>query len=335
MVSSEGSEYKPNGEPEMKTFASIAAGLVAAASALVLISPAHAQATRTWVSGVGDDVNPCSRTAPCKTFAGAISKTAAGGEINCLDPGGYGAVTIIKSITIDCYYTEGGALAGGNGIVVNLPAATDVVVLRGLDIFGVNPPSNGIRFIASGTLHVQNCRIKRFNAANSNGISFAPTGAAELFVSDTVISENGNGTTGAGIQIQPTGTGSAKVVINRVQVNNNIVGIRADAPATGGPINVSIDNSETSGNAFHGIVALTSGPSVQFLVNNTTSSQNADQGIRASGNANAIIRIGNSTITGNGTGTLTALGAQILSYGNNRINGNTVDGPNPPDIPEQ
>src|SRR6187200_87947 len=100
-------------------------------------SIAQAQATRTWVSGVGDDVNPCSRTAPCKTFAGAISKTAAGGEINCLDPGGFGAVSIIKSMTIDCDYTEGGALAGGNGIVVNAGAA-DVVKLRGLDIFGVN-----------------------------------------------------------------------------------------------------------------------------------------------------------------------------------------------------
>ena len=138
------------------------------------VTPASAQATRTWVSGVGDDVNPCSRTAPCKTFAGAISKTAAGGEINCLDPGGFGAVTIIKSMTISCPYTEGGALAGGNGIVVNLPASTDVVYLRGLDIFGVNPPSNGVRFIGQGTLHIEDSVIRRFNAANSAGISFAP-----------------------------------------------------------------------------------------------------------------------------------------------------------------
>src|ERR1700709_1522823 len=81
---------------------------------------AYAQATRTWVSGVGDDVNPCSRTAPCKTFAGAISKTAVNGEINCLDPGGYGAVTIPKSMTIDCRHTFGSILnAGTNGI--NIP----------------------------------------------------------------------------------------------------------------------------------------------------------------------------------------------------------------------
>ncbi|MGZ8305875.1 MAG: hypothetical protein ACXWU6_04665, partial [Allosphingosinicella sp.] len=138
-------------------------------------TPAAAQATRTWVSGVGDDVNPCSRTAPCKTFAGAISKTAAGGEINCLDPGGFGAVTIIKSMTISCPYTEGGALAGGNGIVVNLPLATDSVVIRGLDIFGVNPPSNGVRFINQGSLHIEDSVIRRFNAANSFGVSFQPS----------------------------------------------------------------------------------------------------------------------------------------------------------------
>src|ERR1700744_4109779 len=97
------------------------------------LAPAHAQATRTWVSGVGDDANPCSRTAPCKTFAGAISKTAAAGEINCLDPGGFGAVTITKSISIVCDFTEGGVLsAGTNGIVVNGAGAD--VFLSGLDI---------------------------------------------------------------------------------------------------------------------------------------------------------------------------------------------------------
>src|SRR3954470_18938633 len=88
---------------------------------LAFASASHAQATRTWVSGVGDDVNPCSRTAPCKTFAGAISKTAVNGEINCLDPGGMGTVTITKSITLDCTGTFGSILAAGtNGIIINL-----------------------------------------------------------------------------------------------------------------------------------------------------------------------------------------------------------------------
>src|ERR1044072_6815437 len=97
---------------------------------------AQAQATRTWVSGVGDDANPCSRTAPCKTFAGAISKTAAGGEINCLDPAGYGAVTITKSIAIDCHETIGGIFAASvNGVIINA-LSTDKIILRGLDING-------------------------------------------------------------------------------------------------------------------------------------------------------------------------------------------------------
>src|SRR5881275_215186 len=101
---------------------------------LVTSAPASAQATRTWVSGVGDDANPCSRTAPCKTFSGAISKTASGGEINCLDPGGFGSVTITKAITIACEgVTAGVVVPGTNGIIVNA-GASDNVTLRGIDI---------------------------------------------------------------------------------------------------------------------------------------------------------------------------------------------------------
>src|SRR5664279_5636134 len=174
---------------------------------LFAAAPADAQATRTWVSGVGDDVNPCSRTAPCKTFAGAISKTAAGGEISVLDPGGFGAVTITKSISlINDYSGEAGLLASGTtGVTVNA-GATDVVILRGLVLDGAPPgvPGvNGIRFIAGGALHVEKCLIKNFAAAspNGNGILFAPSGASKLFVTDTYVITNGTN----GILIQPTG----------------------------------------------------------------------------------------------------------------------------------
>src|SRR5438046_4293509 len=111
--------------------------LILACAAIVFTSAsASAQATRTWVSGVGDDANPCSRTAPCKTFAGAISKTAAAGEINCLDPGGFGAVTVTKSLTISCEAGTAGVLVSGtNGIIFNA-AATDYLFLKGLDIEG-------------------------------------------------------------------------------------------------------------------------------------------------------------------------------------------------------
>src|SRR5882724_7002010 len=134
---------------------------------LALSSVANAQATRTWVSGVGDDANPCSRTAPCKTFAGAISKTAAGGEIDALDPGGYGTVTITKAITID---GGGGQVAsvlasGGttNGIIV-AAEASDIVTLRNLRINGVEgTPSggglHGIRYLSGAALHIEDCNI--------------------------------------------------------------------------------------------------------------------------------------------------------------------------------
>src|SRR6201990_3633466 len=140
---------------------------------LLASAPAHAQASRTWVSGVGDDANPCSRTAPCKTFAGAISKTAAGGEINCLDPGGFGAVTITKSITIDCGATFGSVLAAlTNGININGAGIT--VNLRNLSVDGVGNGLIGINFIAGNSLNLDNVNVMNFNAGSAIGILFAP-----------------------------------------------------------------------------------------------------------------------------------------------------------------
>src|SRR5271155_1043126 len=121
----------------MKTIRLLAALAAFATTALLFAAPAAAQATRTWVSGVGDDANPCSRTAPCKTFAGAISKTATAGEINCLDPGGFGALTITKAISIICQVGTAGVLVSGtNGIVV-AAGTSDQVFLEGLDFEGV------------------------------------------------------------------------------------------------------------------------------------------------------------------------------------------------------
>jgi len=278
-------------------------------------SPAWSQATRTWVSGVGDDVNPCSRTAPCKTFAGAISKTAAGGEINCLDPGGFGAVTIVKSMTISCPYTEGGALAGGNGITVNMPATTDVTFLRGLDIFGVSPPSNGVRFVNNGTLHIEDSVIRRFNAASSAGVSVAVTGPAQLFMTNVVVAENGSGATGGGIVIAPGVGGSVSAVLTKVRVRNNANnGIRLDS--TNGAITAVIDHSDISGNATG--VSLQSGQFINSFLTNSIVANNSVAGIAGNG-PSSTLRTGNTTITGNALGVSVAGGAQLLTYGNNRL----------------
>src|SRR5215470_5495362 len=147
-------------------------------------APAHAQATRTWVSGVGDDANPCSRTAPCKTFAGAISKTAVGGEIDVLDPGGFGAVTITKSISIEACCIAGVLVSGTNGIVVSAPAGS-FVVLRGLTFDGLGTGLAGIKFNSGGSLYVEDCFINNFIAF---GIDYSVNQAQPSFLSvkDTV-----------------------------------------------------------------------------------------------------------------------------------------------------
>src|ERR1043166_541303 len=165
--------------------------LAIAVCTIAFASIAQAQASRTWVSGVGDDANPCSRTAPCKTFAGAISKTAAGGEIDALDPAGYGAVTITKAITID----GGGGqvasvlVAGTNGIVVQA-GPSDAVILRNLRINGIGTGINGIRFLAGKALSVESCDIFGFT---TNGIDVALNQAtqATVHVFHTVTKNNG------------------------------------------------------------------------------------------------------------------------------------------------
>jgi hypothetical protein len=291
-------------------------------------TPAAAQATRTWVSGVGDDVNPCSRTAPCKTFAGAISKTAAGGEINCLDPGGFGAVTITKSMTISCPYTEGGALAGGNGIVVNdsLSATpnTAVVFLRGLDIFGVNPPSNGVRFLTGAALHIEDSTIRRFNAANSFGVSFAPTTAnAKLYMKNVTVADNGAAGTGGGIGIIPAAGGSVSAVLDDVRVRNNLNnGLRTDS--TNGAVGVLISNSDFSGNSV-GISANGGASNMRMMLVGSTVAYNNGFGIVAGG-ATTTVRVGDTSITGNVTGIAAAGGAQTISFSTNRLFGNPTTG---------
>ena len=182
------------------------------AALILVITPtlSFAQATRTWISGVGDDANPCSRTAPGKTFAGAISKTAAGGEINVLDPGGFGGVTITKAITLDGLGSEAGMLVSGtSGIIINA-GATDVVTLRNLNLEGLASSTNGINILNAGSVHVENCRITGFQ----RGIRFASTApGAQLFVNRTRIQK----CTLDGIAVE-TGTATIRDTL----VNDNI-----------------------------------------------------------------------------------------------------------------
>jgi hypothetical protein len=294
-------------------------------------APARAQATRTWVSGLGDDDNACSRTSPCKTFAGALAKTQAGGEISVLDAGGYGSVTIDKAISIVADGAEGGILANGNGIVVDA-GPNDVVTLRGLQIEGAVTGLNGIKFIGGGTLHVENCVIRGFQsstAGNGSGIAFLPDGNSKLLVTDTIIEKNGNFGTGGGILVKPTGSGSAKVALSGVTLNGNSFGFRADGTGSTNQAGIQggVYDSTASGNAGNAFSAITlpgfSG--VNLMLSHTSALANNTQAVFANGPF-AMVAISDFTATGNATGLLTANGGQILSHENNSISGNVNDG---------
>lgn len=296
---------------------------------LLCASAAHAQATRTWVSGVGDDVNPCSRTAPCKTFAGAISKTKAGGEISVLDPGGFGAVTITKSISIvNDYSGEAGILASGiSGVTVNA-GPNDVVILRGLVIDGAPPttPSlNGIRFIAGGALYVQKCLIKNFTSGSAgNGILFAPAGAASLYLSQTMLVNNGGPSVGGGIVVKPTGSGATKVVIENVQSMNNSAGIVFDASSATGGIRAGIRQTVVGGSIGTGMVftSKAGGGAIIAMLDRVASYANGANGYLSDGPPTTVV-IGNSSAAANGLlGFATSNSGTLLSYGTNQIGGN-------------
>ncbi len=289
--------------------------ILAVAGLLVASSMAQAQATRTWVSGVGDDANPCSRTAPCKTFAGAISKTAAGGEINVLDPGGFGVVTITKSISIVNDGAVGGILASlTNGVIINA-GVNDVVVLRGLDIDGANNGLNGVRFLAGAALHVQDCVIRNFTTF---GIDFQPSGASKLYVDDSIISDNApTGATGGGILVKPTATGSARAQIHNTRLQGSRVGLQVEARG-----NATVTQSVASGNLAAGYLATSTTTAAILALDDSPATHNVNDGVLASG-VGAFVRMSNMLIFGNNIGANNN-GGSIVSFGNNRILGNAT-----------
>lgn len=200
--------------------------------------------TRTWVSGVGDDLNPCSRTAPCKTFSRAHSVTSAGGEINCLDPGGYGAVTITKSITIDCEDTQGSILASlTTGVILN--AANIDVKLRGISIQGAGNGLSCIRVLGSGTvkLTVDEVVCAGFT---SHGISIeTSTGSSKIVAWNSSFRNN----SGNGINTFITGTGSTTIAVDSCLFANNGIGVNLGLAATGSVVDSTITNNTTGAQA--------------------------------------------------------------------------------------
>ncbi|HEX3466788.1 MAG TPA: right-handed parallel beta-helix repeat-containing protein [Candidatus Elarobacter sp.] len=297
------------------TFAAVlfAAGVALCASTGV----AQAQVTRTWVSGVGDDTGPCSRTAPCKTFAGAISKTAAGGEIDALDAGGFGTVNITKSITIDGGGQIGSIMAesGTTGVTVNA-GALDVVILRNLRINGISssisPGVSGINFLAGLGLLLENDDISDFP---QYGIFFEPGAASTLEIRNSVIENAAWG----GI-MSSTSSG-----LNHITVLNSAIRGSTNGPGVSIGQNTSLQmtGGAVSSNVRFGV--LVSGTNASGVLDGVTVSNNYGGGIHAT-NGGAI-GLTNCAVTLNvGTGLVYDGGGQILSWGDNHIAGNKTSG---------
>jgi hypothetical protein len=268
----------------------LASALCLAAVAMAAPSAASAQATRTWVSGVGDDANPCSRTAPCKTFAGAISKTAAGGEIDCLDSGGFGTLTITKSITIDCKGVVGSSLfaLAPSGFTIN---GTDIVVtLRNLEINGVGTGTTGVRFVNGRRLILENVLI---------------TGGTQA---------------GVRVLVMP---GAGHLVINNSQIINNNTGIRTAHGVT------SVVNSTIAGNQTFGLIAENTGvinaDDNLIAVNGIAVQAGDGSGV---GQTNAFVNISNNGVHGNLTAFVCA-GGFVASDASNRLSNNGGGGATP------
>jgi len=329
----------------MRTLSTTVKAMTFALFILALSSIANAQATRTWVSGVGDDLNPCSRTAPCKTYAGAISKTATNGEISTLDPGGFGAVTITKSITIEGTQGQGyGSILHSGTTGVNIafgsfsgvsPEGNKTVRLRNLNINGSGGnggnAASGLRGIritgtaaVTGTeVFVEDCVLDGAQASPGRGISDERAGGGLLSVSNTTI----RNMSGAGISLATvSGNAQIKLVVSGSRIENCQFGIAAGTNSRSAVYNTIVNNNTTGlfTEDVDGAAVNTTTMEVDHctVMNNST-------GFSAS-TASTTIRVSNTTAFNNTSLFSAAGGGQVLSYGNNQTGNTAFGGPVPP-----
>jgi parallel beta helix pectate lyase-like protein len=284
-----------------------------------MTTQAQAQATRTWVSGVGDDANPCSRTAPCKTFAGAISKTADCGEIDALDPGGFGTVTITKGIKIDGGGGEAGQVAsilagtGSPGITLNNTSVNcPMDVIRNLDINGTQVGTIGINVVAGGTLALENVDIEDFTAQCVND---QPSSAVGL----TIYNSNFERCGGGALVVSSTSFVS-RVVASRSQFSKSTgtgVGINAGTNAK-----ITLRDCDVNNNLGGGV--LSTGATAAVLLQHSTISNNQSFGVHTVTGGTVFLSDSNVTFN-NGTGLFADTGT-ITTWNNNYVVGNSPDG---------
>jgi len=295
---------------------------------LLPAAPALALNQKSYVSSAGSDANSCANVAnACATFGGAITNTAAGGEVSVVGTGDYGTITINKAINIT---NDGAGEAGmtvGNGLtgIFIIAGVGDVVSLRGLVLDGQGVGNAGIQVNAASAVHVQNCVIRNFEFSNGGfGIGMISSGNTALFMSDTIIFNNGAKAGSSGIVIGPSGSGSANVVLDRVHVENNVIGMWVrGGSSSGGGVHLVMRDSVVSGNASHGVIADTlPGKSPAFIVLERSSVlNNGGIGLLVNG-PGATVLLNDNTVIRNAVGISPQGSGQIISYGNNRVNNN-------------
>jgi len=291
-------------------------------------APAQAQLARTFVSNaIGNDANDCSRNTPCRNFQRAHDNTLAGGEITVLDPGSYGAVTITKSISItsDGIGEAGLLVSGGaNGIAI-LAGATDAVSLRGLTIKGIGfGGGNGILFRSGKSLTIENCAVRTLtrtaNGTGGSGIYIYSETSANVTVTNTLVAQS----EGVSLWLAAAGAGvTVKAILDHVAVYDGAEsGIFVEQGSLGGSIQVTARDSIAAGNALSGFLVSAAAGNASLLVTRSTSANNGGAGITADEDGGiAVLRVGQSTITGNGR-SWSSFGGAVQSYGDNKIVGN-------------
>jgi hypothetical protein len=299
--------------------------LAAAGMLLAPLSPANAAPIlRTWVSSIGIDSNPCTRAAPCGTFAGALTNTQDGGSINCVDSGSYvdpaAGLTITKGVEIDCRGVYALAeITGTTGIVINVTdPVNQSVTIRGLVVNGRTgvPGTNGgranavgIKIVAARTASLSTVLVEQFNLQGILDVRSLQASGNLLITNSSVA-----GCNGAGIVAAMTTNGFN----SNLFMDDSFSGFNAYGIAMGSNNRARITNSRFPYNSI-GIETDANGA---INIENSVISYSSNTAVVNNG----LVAIANSEITYNGT---VFAGNAAYTYDNNRIGAFTTFGPSP------
>lgn len=259
---------------------------------LFLTTTTHAQLARTYVSRVGNNLNPCTRTLPCRQINRGIDAVQPGGEVVVLDTANYQGFTVNKAVSITASPDASPAITvvSGNTAIVIDAGSSDVVNIRGITVNGLRgtqDPSFGADIESAAAVHFQDCNFLNL------GIGVT-AGGFPVSIKNTTFRGNGSG-----IQVVST-----KALLEDCRFENNGTGLFVGA---GGRV-TAID-CLAFGN-WRGFYAGTVREATDLNLERCNATNN-DTGIHA--DAGVVVRVANSTITNNTVGLAAFGNGQIVS----------------------